>query len=48
MQQAMLLDHWGLRDAAIARMCQLKEIADTGICPAQPTKENVSALGNHD
>lgn len=33
LQQALVLDHFGLRDAAIARLCQLKEINATGICP---------------
>jgi hypothetical protein len=34
-QQALLLEHFGLRDAAIARLCQEQEIADTGICPTK-------------
>jgi hypothetical protein len=48
-QQALLLDHFGLRDAAIARLCQEQEIADTGICPAKK-KEIVSQFdsANHD
>jgi len=33
MQQALLLNQFGLRDAAISRLCQLKEIQLTGICP---------------
>jgi hypothetical protein len=38
MQQALLLEHFGLRDAAIARLCQLKEIDATGICPQKAAK----------
>lgn len=37
-QQAILLTHLGLRDAAIARLCQLDEIYATGVCQAKEKK----------
>jgi hypothetical protein len=41
-QQAILLNSFGLRDAAIARLCQLSEIQETGICPPKAKKESVT------
>lgn len=41
-QQAILLNSFGLRDAAIARLCQEDEIYATGICPAKQKKEVIT------
>ncbi len=35
LQEALALEHFGLKDAAVARLCQLKSIEKTGVCPAQ-------------
>lgn len=41
-QQAILLNSFGLRDAAIARLCQEDEIYATGICPPKHKQDVVT------